>query len=116
MNTKTVSTYPDEYLHYWSDRFIERGVANYGITLDSYLAHPHEIEAALAGEADLPLLLKQRAVSQRQLDIEMEEERQARAIGNLPMRNGAPFEPLHHHAHPDNKQSNFNMGRERHAD
>ncbi len=100
-----MNTYPDEYLNFWADRYVERGMHLYGITLAVFLAHLHEIEAALDGEhGPLPLLMSQRAVSARELSMEL-------ASDELPRRNGMPFEPLHHHAHPRNARADFNFTR-----
>lgn len=35
--------YPDEYIDYWSDVFIERGLWNHGITLERFLVNPRPI-------------------------------------------------------------------------
>lgn len=89
-----MTTYSDEYLNHYADRFVAMRLSLYGVRLDQYLANPAHYEA-LAMEP-LPLLPQQRAVQAR-LD---EADKVAAEVAHLPQRNGTTVEPLRHHRHP----------------
>jgi len=59
------ATYPDEYLEYWSDRYVARGYFYRGVTLMQFLANPHRYENDDAHVDPLPLLGKQRRIQSR---------------------------------------------------
>ncbi|MGB3749417.1 MAG: hypothetical protein WA961_14555 [Rhodanobacter sp.] len=37
--------YPDETLNHWADIYVARGVRKHGISLDAFLAYPHQMLA-----------------------------------------------------------------------
>ena len=116
-----MSTYPDEYLHYWSDVFMEVGIAEY-TTLEAFLSAPQEWIRYIEGGEFRPLLPAQRRARDgiasqegllhrvmtgaQSISDEMDLERSiaaARGIQHCPRRNGRAIEPLHHHRHPDKR-------------
>lgn len=40
-----MNRYPDETLNHWADVFVARGVRKHGISLDAFLAYPHQMLA-----------------------------------------------------------------------
>lgn len=89
-----MTTYSDEYLNHYADRFVAMRLDLHGVRLDQYLANPDHYEA-LALEP-LPLLPQQKAVQAR-LDA---ADKAAAEVAHLPQRNGAIVEPLRHHRFP----------------
>lgn len=94
---KGMTTYSDEYLEHHADRFVALRLDLHGLSLEQYLAAPERYEH-LAHEP-FPLLPAQRAVAERVYAQELAEEAE-RQTADLPRRNGAVVEPLHHHRHP----------------
>lgn len=116
-----MTTYTDEYLEHYADRYMALRLRRHGVSLEDYLADPGRYEP-LALEP-LPLLPKQRMVAHR-LRAQEEAEKLNRAfirfartvakeyvaaqkareaerpVENLPRRNGAVVEPLRHHRWP----------------
>ncbi|WP_445157374.1 hypothetical protein [Halomonas sp. E14] len=97
-----MTTYPDEYLEYYADRYVALYLKGHGVTLDQYLYDPARYEPL--AEAPLPLLPEQQAVQAR---LDAEAERVEAEVAHLPRRNGAVVEPLHHHRHPRSAQCDF---------
>lgn len=89
-----MTTYSDEHLNYYADRFVAMRLDLHGVRLDQYLANPAHYEA-MAMEP-LPLLPQQRAVQAR-LDV---ADKAVAEVAHLPQRNGAIVEPLRHHRFP----------------
>jgi hypothetical protein len=85
--------YSPAYINYYADRYVAYRLKAHGVNLEHYLRMPERYEH-LALEPE-PLLPAQRAVQAR-LDAEWETERHERAVENLPRRNGAVVEHLHH--------------------
>jgi hypothetical protein len=114
--------YSDEYLDYWADRFVSGFWLYRGVTLMQYLANPQTYERR---EQPLPLLGRQRRVQGRLLELEARVKRERelrdgepldltsltwraeRGLETFSRRNGAIFEPLHHHAHPRRGTADF---------
>lgn len=116
-----MTIWPDEYLHYWADVYVARGIDGY-CTLDAFLLDPHGTLARIDGGEFRPLLpAQQRAadeVSRHEarlarigrgvgtVDDEIEIEgivAAARGIEQWPRRNGRAVEPMHHHRHPGSR-------------
>ncbi|MDO0944627.1 hypothetical protein [Chromohalobacter israelensis] len=131
-----MTTYPDETLDYYADRFVLLRLARHGVTLPQYLANVDRFER-LALEAE-PLLPQQQAAALhlwwgwdtglaprgdggeptalpdnwqdwRELLARWRAESEAaeREVAHLPHRNGAPIEPLHHHRFERRNNSRF---------
>lgn len=89
-----MTTYRDEYLEHYADRYVALYLKGHGVTLEQYLADPSRYDR-LADEP-LPLLPAQQRVQAR---LDAEAYRLAAEVDHLPQRNGAVIEPLHHHRH-----------------
>lgn len=109
MITQIISTprYPEPYLEYWADRYVELDLAAQGVPLLAFLADPHG--HLHLGERPRPLLPAQEAVAERVEALDDEAERQLQ--GEHPdtqLRGRALREPLHHHAHiPRSSRAHF---------
>lgn len=130
-----MTTYSDETLEQYADRFVQLRLSRHGVNLAQYLANPVQFER-LALEPE-PLLPAQQAAVLRiwqrwdtgiaeqpeavqestvpdwdwrdLLDRWRTETEQAeRAVARMQQRNGAYVEPLHHHRHnARNRSANF---------
>ncbi|HEU4603438.1 MAG TPA: hypothetical protein VFS24_15800 [Steroidobacteraceae bacterium] len=119
------ATYPDEYIEYFADRYVAGGWVYQGVTLMQFLALPYRYISS--DTTSQPLLGSQLRVRNQLIKLERRARkaqtqrdgepldlvwltRQAeRGVEHLPRRNGAPFEPLHHHAHPRSTTADFNL-------
>ncbi|KAB7624349.1 hypothetical protein [Alkalilimnicola sp. S0819] len=103
-----MSTYSDEYLEHYADRYIELGLRRLGITLMQYLTNPAVCERAIEQCAE-PLVMPQHLKRiERQFEAELQAERE---LAHLPQRNGVPFEPMHHQTWPRKGNGNFQRRR-----
>ena len=84
-----MSTYTDEYLEHYADRYVEQRLARHGVSLEQYLAAPGRY-AGVALEPE-PMLAQQRAVQTR-LDAERQMPAVERDVEDLPRRNGTAME------------------------
>ena len=130
-----MTTYSDETLEQYADRFVQLRLARHGVNLAQYLANPVQFER-LALEPE-PLLPAQQAAVLRiwqRWDTGLAEQPAAehestvpdwdwrdllerwrtetevaeRAVSRMQQRNGAYVEPLHHHRHnARNRSANF---------
>lgn len=92
-----MTTYPDEYLDHYADRFMELKLTEHKISLLQYLAHPAACERvaernAAAGRAPEPMILPQQ-ITQAQYELE-------RGLEACASRNGILIEPMHHNRYP----------------
>lgn len=62
--------YPDEYLEFWSDRYVERGYFYRGVTLMQFLANPLRYEHSELYPEPLPLLGRQYRIRSRLIEAE----------------------------------------------
>lgn len=42
-----MNRYPDETLNHWADIYVARGVRKFGISLEAFLAYPHQMIARI---------------------------------------------------------------------
>ncbi|WP_085919065.1 hypothetical protein [Halomonas sp. CSM-2] len=130
-----MTTYSDETLEQYADRFVQLRLARHGVNLAQYLANPVQFERlALEPEPLLPAqqaavlriwqrwdtgLAEQQAVEKESTvpdwdwrDLlerwSTETEQAERAVARMQQRNGAYVEPLHHNRHnARNRSANF---------
>lgn len=130
-----MTTYSDETLEQYADRFVQLRLARHGVNLAQYLANPVQFERlALEPEPLLPAqqaavlriwqrwdtgLAEQPAAAQESSvpdwdwrDLlerwHCETEQAERAVARMQQRNGAYVEPLHHKRHnARNRSANF---------
>lgn len=96
-----------EALEHWADEFVRLGYARY-MTLEQFLRDPAgNVERIDGLENFRPLLPAQmraarcalRVAPQPRSLLEVIDELEL-TVANLPLRNGHPFAPMKHHAHP----------------
>lgn len=99
----TAPRYSDEYIDYWAEVWADKNLMNYGILLETFLQHPHDILNGLeqlARHDHLPLLPEQRAVQSLVDALDAEATSEIERLSGAQCRNGQWVEPLHHHAWP----------------
>ncbi|HEU4601546.1 MAG TPA: hypothetical protein VFS24_06245 [Steroidobacteraceae bacterium] len=118
--------YPDEYIEYFADRYVAGGWVYRGVTLMQFLARPFRYinnndappQPLLGAQVRVRnrLIKLERTARKRQtlrdgepLDLAWLTRQAERGLEHLPRRNGAPFEVMHHHAHPRTTASDFNL-------
>ncbi|SES24366.1 hypothetical protein SAMN04487958_110117 [Vreelandella subterranea] len=123
-----MTTYSDETLEQYADRFVQLRLARHGVNLAQYLANPVQFErlalepepllpaqqAAVlriwqrwdTGLAEQPVAAQESSVPDWDWDWRdlldrwhTETEQAERAVARMQQRNGAYVEPLHHHRH-----------------
>lgn len=65
-----MAIYPDQYIDFWSDRYVERGYFYRGVTLMQFLARPLRYEHSELYPEPLPLLGRQQRVRSRLIEAE----------------------------------------------
>jgi len=89
------TTYTDEYLNYYADRYLDLGLRYCGISLETYLRQPEECERLVREGCD-PLIINQAL----RLSRDVAAPRHIAPVESLPRRGGVPVEKLRHRRHP----------------
>jgi len=105
MTVETTTTFSDEYLEFYADRYVRAGIGIRGVTLLQYLVNPHRYDNFDPDLDPLPLLGSQSRIANRLLEphslgcvcnergwIIQRVERSADDF--LPRRSSAIVEPL----------------------
>ena len=90
-----MTTYSDEHLNYYADRYLELDLGSRGIGLETYLRQPEECERLVREGCD-PLIINQAL----QLSRHVSAARHITLVERLPRRDGVPVEKLRHHRLP----------------
>lgn len=88
------TTYTDEYLDHYADRFLELDLGRHGISLETYLRQPEDCERLVREGCD-PLIINQAL----RLSRDVAAARHIAPVERLPRRDGVPVEKLRHHRH-----------------
>lgn len=101
------NVYSDAYINHYADIWLARKLKQRGISLAQFLANPSHYD-----DEFLPLLDAQQKVADRLAADDAVAAHAERGTENLPRRNGAIVEPLHHHAHPRSASRDFHVERD----
>jgi len=77
-----MNRYPDETLNYWADIYVARKVKSHGISLEAFLAYPHQMLARVE-RAEAAARLLARPIQHR---AERRADNQLRQRGQLLMQ------------------------------
>lgn len=101
--------FEDKYIEYWSTVYLNNGLADLGILLDTFLQYPNEIIRALIKGAHgfRPLLAAQRRVYVQQITADEALSVEAAMLpADARLRDGGYTAPFKHHTYKTSRNRN----------